>query len=663
MIHETETFGDPPTPFLRALKWLRNSENSLSEVTYRYQAMESYRFYAGNQDSSEVLAKLEEQRRPATVYNEIKPKIDMLVGMAAQAKHDIMLTPVGSTDEPITQLLNGTISHYRRNLKLPRRELECFEHGVKSGRSMLYYYIDKQNPFKPAIKARRLPGYVFFLDPNSLEYDMSDARYVFIEKWLTEEEVRTFWPAYDISLAQASIRHPDLPSFWNYGRDLYRVLEVWYRVYEEVMWFQNPLTQQYENLPEEDFRKLRKAFEQGVDTGKQVVRVPLQGTKSFARKIKYGVMSNIEFMEEGYSPFTGLNTLDMFPFVLYGAYKNEDANTWFSVIEMMKDPQRSLNTMRRQLSHLLQTLPKGILSHESGVILNIEEYEERSSEPNFHLEVAPGKMDAFKFLTQPPISPIYQQLDQVMSQSIKDVGGIQNELMGVQTTSREPGVSIKARQETNLAVLYLLFDNLRESRLNSAKVLSALIQQYVTEPEVIRIEGDEGAQLIQINTQLNPQVHGFNDITALQYDVAITEIAETTTSRAATAQILTEYSQNNPGAIPPEIIMEYANVPYTVKQKIREASQQQQQQQQQQAERDYELRQKELEIKMLVAQAQLVAAHSKIGIDTEQTNIKHKEAHTKAVKVLSDHSLKTKEIEATKQVALARPKPNLKAVK
>jgi hypothetical protein len=663
MIHYTVPFGDQSPLFLKVIKWLQDSENSLSETTYRTQAMGSYRFYAGNQDTPEVLSKLEEQRRPATVYNEIKPKVDMLVGLAAQAKHDVMLTPVGTTDEPLVQILNGTLIHYRRNLKITRKELECFEHTVKSGRSLLYFYIDKQNPYKPAIKARRIPGYMFFVDPNSVEYDLSDARYVFVEKWLTEEEITRFWPKYDISYAQVGARYADLPEFWNYARDLYRIVEVWYRVYEEVMWFQNPLTRNFENLPSGEFKKFQKAFAEGVDTGKGIVKQEVQGTKSFASKIKYGILSNHDFMEEGYSPFQNLNMMDLYPFVLYGAYKNEDANTWFSVIEMMKDPQRSLNTMRRQLSHLLQTLPKGILAHEAGSILNIEEYEERSSEPNFHLEVAPGGTGKYQFIQQPQISPIYQQLDQVMSQSIKDVGGIQNELMGVQTTSREPGVSIKARQETNLAVLYLLFDNLRESRLNGTKILLGLIQQYCTEPEMIRIEGEEGAQMVQINSQLNPQVQGFNDVTALQYDVATTEIAETQTSRMATAQILTEYSQNNPGVIPPDLILEYSDVPYTVKQKVRDNFKQQQEQQQQQAERDFQLRSKELEIKMIVAQAQLAAAQHKTVQGQQELQLMEREVNVKAAKVASDHQLRGKEIEANKKAQLAKPKPKLKAVK
>ncbi len=40
----------------------------------------------------------------------------------------------------------------------------------------------------------------------------------------------------------------------------------------------------------------------------------------------------------------------------------------------------------------------------------------------------------------------------------------------------------------------------------------SLMQQYVTQQEIIRIEGQEGIRLAEINSQMNPDVEGFNDI-------------------------------------------------------------------------------------------------------------------------------------------------------
>ena len=97
----------------------------------------------------------------------------------------------------------------------------------------------------------------------------------------------------------------------------------------------------------------------------------------------------------------------------------------------------------------------------------------------------------------------------------------------------------------------------------------------------------------------------------MQYDVELTDATETATTRLATAQILAEYSQNNPGSIPPDLLMEYANVPFSVKQKIRKYNEQRMKAEQLAADREFELRKEELAIKRLSAQAQISQVYAK----------------------------------------------------
>jgi hypothetical protein len=265
----------------------------------------------------------------------------------------------------------------------------------------------------------------------------------------------------------------------------------------------NPLTQAPEFLSPKEFNSFKKKLAEGIEIGGRMVQVQdLEHVSSMMRRMYYMIFADVYELEGGVSPY---NWKD-FPGILYGAYKNENTNSWFSAIKTMKDPQIAINTMRRQLSHLLQTLPKGILIHEVGAVINIEEYETRSADPSFHLEVAKGAIEKIKFQQQPSISPIYQNFDLQMSQSMKDASGIQDELMGFQKTSREPGVSVRMRQEAGIAVLYILFNNFKNSRLEGKRLIMSLVKQYVSAPEIIRIKGPEGQRLLQIYTQLNPQV-------------------------------------------------------------------------------------------------------------------------------------------------------------
>jgi len=323
----------------KLLDWLRDAESCTPETLWRREAMEDYRFYAGDQDTPEIKALLEGQKRPATVYNEVKPKIDMLIGLAAQSRYEPTVFPVGVEDEPLTEVINGALKHYAKKIKFTRAETECFEHTVKSGRSLLYFWIDRSNPFKPQIKCKRIPGFNFWVDPDSTEYDMSDARFLFIDKWLTEEEIKVFWPNIDVSAIKGY--HDSTaagPAFFNEAKDKYRIVEAWYRKWVKVRWFVNPLTGESEGLSVKEFKELEKALAAGIPNPQnpQETITPSidRYLDTFQERIHYRLFTGHIDLEGDVTPYGGYLEKS-FPAVLFGAYKDDDNNRWVSVIQAM----------------------------------------------------------------------------------------------------------------------------------------------------------------------------------------------------------------------------------------------------------------------------------------------------------------------------------------
>lgn len=545
--------------------WLLEAEGAKSESEYRTQSVEDLKFYAGDQDTEEVKQELEDKQRPNTTYNVILPKINMLTGLAAQSHRSPYAFPITAEDEALTEIMNGVLKHYRRKLDLQDKEVECFDKAIKTGRCFLHFYVSNENPFKPTIKTKLIDGDKCYIDPASVEYDLSDARYFFADEWFDKDSIKARWSGMeedDFSVMQQTTTSG--PLFYDTVKDLYRITQCWYFKYEEMCWYRTAKGTINRVSPREWARMEKALNDENMPTPEM--------RKSISKQCWYTIFSGTKILESGRSPYKH----NMIPYILFGAYKNDYENRWFSVTNMMKDPQRGLNTIRRQLVHLLQTLPKGILVHEVGAILNIDEYETRSSDPSFHLEVAKDGIGRYKFEQQPQISPIYQQLDGMFNQSTKDVSGIQDSLMGEQTSSREAGVVVRLRQESGVAVLYVLFRGFRKSRILSCKILMSLMQQYVTQQEIIRIEGQEGIRLAEINSQMNPDVEGFNDIGAMEYDIDIDEVADNATMRAAILDILMSFAQNNPGTIPPDLILEYSDLPLSAKMRVREFTQEQQ---------------------------------------------------------------------------------------
>jgi len=585
--------------------WLSKCETSIPEETWRKVSAEDYRFYSGEQDEQTVLDKLIATKRPCTVFNQVKPKIDMLIGTGAQMRDMPAFAPVGTEDAPLAELVNGAVKHFRKQLSLDDKESDCFGHTVKSGRSFLHFYIDNENPFQPKIAAKRIAGKDIRVDPNSLEYDLSDARYIFIDKWFGAEEIKAYWPGLDPTMLETTSGATDQPTYYSSVEDLYRVVECWYRKVEAVVWFINPMTGKQEWLLPREFNDFEKAMTEGIITPEGFFQIeqPLQSMKAFKKTIHFAIFSGTEILEHGPSPYTH----NEFPYIQFGAYKDDDKNRWFGAITMMKDPQIGLNTIRRQLTHLLQVAPRGILMHETGAIANIEDYEERGADPTYHMEVLPNKLDKVKFSQQPQISPIYQYLDAMNDQAMKDASGVQDEMMGIQQSSREPGVTVQARYETGMAVLYILFQNYRKSRKQGMTQLLSMIQQYVTDETLIRIEGTNGMELMQVNSQLNPQNEGWNDITAGKFDLDYEESSIGAMTRQGIAKVLGDFAQTNPGTIPPEVILEHSNVPYSTRTRVQQASAQAQQSAIESEERKSAMEEREIAVKEFDAETKRLA--------------------------------------------------------
>jgi len=75
---------------------------------------------------------------------------------------------------------------------------------------------------------------------------------------------------------------------------------------------------------------------------------------------------------------------------------------------------------------------------------------------------------------------------------------------------------------------------------------------------------------------MNPDLEGWNDVSAGTFDLEMEETIETATYRTAIAEMLTDLSHQNPGSIPLDVIMDYMNLPFTTKRRIREYWEEQQ---------------------------------------------------------------------------------------
>lgn len=557
--------------------WVQDVERSTSEGIWRKNATEEYRFYAGKQDTPEVLSKLATEKRPNSVFNEIKPKVDTLIGLAAQLKLNPALLPTEDTDEALSEVLGSAFKFFRRETKAEDTELECFEHTAKVGRSLQGHFIDTENPFEPKIKTFRVESGRYGIDPDSRDYPaMDDARYMFVDKWLDQDTILSFYPKFDVEKTQ-NVETLDPVNrvaqiYFNENNHKVRIVEMWYRIFEQTAWFVSPLTGQPEHIPLDQWNDYVKALTvTGIpDQDGKLIKLP-EPPEMMARPrkvIRFAIFSGDQLLERGANPFIGYNE-EHFPYSLYTGYRDDEEDFWFGVIAMMKDPQRGFNTIMRQLVHLLNTSPKGMLVHEQDTIINIEDYKNKGSSANFDLKVKKGALTGKKilFTDQPQIPAIYTDLLTRYGELMKNLSGIQDVFLGISAGSREPGITSQLRQQSGLAVLFIMFDNFRRSRIHAGKQLLSFIQQYMTATKMIRID-PISAPIVLNEVGEDNQI--LNDISVGRFDLIVEEALEGSSMKLANAKILTEFAQNNPGVIPADILLDQTNVSLSAKQRVRE---------------------------------------------------------------------------------------------
>lgn len=574
-------------------QWLNNTERSTSEGVWRLNASEDYRFYGGKQDTQIVLDELAAQKRPNSVFNEIKPKVDTLIGLAAQLRINPAVLPTEDTDSQLAEILGTAFKFFRREMKAEDLELECFEHTAKVGRSLQGYFIDTQNPFDPVIKSYRVESGRYWLDADSRDYPgMLDAKFLFIDNWLTLDEVQAFYPDFNAHTAQknqgiatSNIGGIDptlrVGQIWfDETNNKFRVIELWYRLFVQTAWFVNPLTGKPDSMPAINWPAYVKALQEGISTGvdekgevqKFQSDEPPEMVVRPKKRVKFAIFSGNEILERGFNPHKGFNE-DNFPYTLYAGYRDDEENVWFGIIRMMKDPQKGFNTIMRQLIHLLNSAPKGMLIHEEGSILNIQEYKDRGSAANFDLKVAKGALstEKVKFTSQTQIPQIYENLLSRYGDLMKNLSGIQDVFLGVAAGSREPGITSQLRQQSGLAVLFVIFDNFRRARIHSGKQLLSFIQQYITGTKMLRI--DPIAAPVVING-VNEDGSILNDVSVGKFDLIVEEALEGSSMKLANAKILADFAQNNPGSIPADVLLDQTNISFTAKERIRQFGEQ-----------------------------------------------------------------------------------------
>jgi hypothetical protein len=415
---------------------------------------------------------------------------------------------------------------------------EVFENGLQVGECFIEPFLDYTDDLLyGTMKFKKTDYYYVFPDPDAREYDLSDGEYIDKVTYdLTKDQLLSLFPDNEdeiekigdqgkLSLDNIGQLHTDELGTSiqkkGYGdatpgkgvtpfEPTYDLLEHFYKKYipsyfvadVEEGWVKKASSKEeaeaYVNTVKREAEAKRMEM---IEAGQELPDLP-ETVKVIKRMIPHywvaSVVGNTNQVLDDRAcwSFPRWKGWPIIPFYVYRstAPLKGDARVLAvqGIVRGMKDPQRELNKRRTQELRILNsTANSGWISVKDSWV-SPDDVEEYGSTPGVNLEwdydkahgVAPSR------ITPAPLSQGHAQLAAENTQDLKELSGINTDLLAMTEGGQSSGKAIAIRQRQGLVMVQKIFDNLSQTkRLLGRFILSQLSDIYDVET-AIKVMGE-----------------------------------------------------------------------------------------------------------------------------------------------------------------------------
>jgi len=490
-------------------------------------AKEELNFYSGKQWDDTTKSKLIAQKRPVLTLNYLRSLIRMLVGYEIKTRYELTVLPIDKYggDDDVAVLLSRLLRFIMRINSSEYVFGDAYKFGLITGRGWIGTDIDYSRNIlgDPVLRSEDVVNIV--VDPLMRRLDMKDAKYLFVDKWLTEDDIKYLYPKLDIndiSLVSTSANVKNLKKTIS-GITYYNLREAWYKEYKVEKYLIDRETYEIIRTKDESDEELNKY----VQGGKYIL------AKKTIPQIYYSVLAGNQILEEGKSPYSH----EYYPYVLYTceflpAFMDVEPD-WVGLLRDLLDPQREINKRRSQwLDALIRTVNPGLFA-ETTAVKDWSQLEKSMKEPGTIVELNEGGIGKIKEKPSMAPNPALYTTGVDYVNDILRIGNINPAMLGFAEGSRESGKSILARQQAGNVSIAQYQDNFRLTRLVVAKIMLSMIPQVFTPARIARaIAGDGKLQSLDIG-DVNAIRKLIETLDLDRYDVAFAEAPVTPSQRVA----------------------------------------------------------------------------------------------------------------------------------
>lgn len=504
------------------------------QAANRYQMALDCMYYDSLQWSEEEAAILMERGQAPCVYNEIAPTINWMLGTERRTRIDYKVLPRRKEEGELAETKTKLMKYLSDVNGEPLARSRAFAQAIKAGVGWLEVGIKGDETDEPVYYRSEDWRYMLY-DSQSVEPDLSDARYIYRWKWVDLDVAEAMFPTRKAVIRQSAVdaanqsqEDDDDPAYYlgarvtEPGADYARIGK--YRPYDGgalapskrdrvklvEAWYREPTRQKVlrggpragEAYDEQD-----SAHQAAIEDGASV-------HDALVMQVRMAIYTEAGLLFEGPSPYVH----GRFPFIPVWAYRRSLDNAPYSPIRVMRDSQDSLN---KRGSKALWILSTNQIVMEEGAVDDIEALRDEAARPDAIIVRARGKELLVNRDGQ--LAEQHLRLMDRDAVAIRNGGGVTAENLGRETNANS-GKAIIARQDQGGVVTSELFDNLRWAVQWAGELELSLVEQFFTSEKTVRLVGERGnASFVEVNARDPATGEIVNDITATKADFVVSQ--------------------------------------------------------------------------------------------------------------------------------------------
>lgn len=619
------------------------------QPTWRSIADKEMDYADGNQLDSELLQRQQALGIPPAIEDLIGPALLSIQGYEAMSRTDWRVTPNGETGgQEVADALNYKLNQAERESKADRACSDAFRPQIAVGLGWVEVKRES-DPFKFPYRCNAIHRNEIHWDMKATEPDLSDARWLRRQRWLTPERIKLVFPKHAQLLDGISNHGADwwteidsmaldggdstgLQNAWNEARAWTHQEDRWYnRTTKEVciseVWYRRWVAVTVIKTP--DGRAV-EYDENNLNHAVAVASGSAKPTRATVARVRRSYWMGPNRLDDGPSPYPHRR----FPYVPFWGFTEDNTGVPYGHVRGMKYAQDSLNSGQSKLRWGMSVTR--VERTKGAVAMSDAQLRNQVARPDADVVLDADHMSRpgarFEVKRDYQLTDQHHQMLQDNRQTIERVSNITSGFQGRQGTATS-GLQEQTQVEQSEQGLARIMDNFREGRALVGEILMALIiEDLGDKPQTVIIEGDAVTEdrAVAINKPEVDEETGIkylsNDLQRTRLKVALEDVPTTSSYRAQQLNAMSEAVKSLPpeyqAAVMPFMIS-LMDVPFKrdVVEAVRNVNQQptpeEIEQQTQQAVKDAlaqagnEIKQREVEIKERKADSEIKGMDAK----------------------------------------------------